>query len=319
MPTPQKFRTAQRLQCKASIQLQGLSGKGKSGAALAIADALAQHDWPSIYCIDTENRSLDLYAGLLLHTGEHVGPFNVVDLTAEDGFRPSDYASLRELAIANGAKVVIMDSISHMWQYKGGVLDMVSTITAKLPSGNKYVAWGDKDVVAEKNKIFDLIRSRFVHTITTVRVKEKMEITKNDEGRSELKSLGEQQLQMPDLKYEPDLVLTMLTPGDGDKRRPPRVQVAKSRYAIFKTDEEYELSEKILAQLREYLEEGTSPEELLQKQHADYIQGVTDYLKADPARQPMWKLLKEQAGLGDTKLSEIPLPTLKILFGQLVN
>jgi len=298
----------------------GLSGNGKSGLALAIAHALSDKHWGDIYAIDTENRSLDLFTGLPLHTGDTVEEFNVVDLLAEDGFNPRNYAELRDTAIRLGAKTVIMDSISHAWQYKGGILDMVTTLQTKGGASSKYTAWGDEKVVAEKAALMDLIRSPHVHIITTVRVKEKMQMSLNEiTGKNEVKSLGEQQIQMPDLKYEPDLVLMMVFPGDGDRGIPPRAMVEKSRYAILKKNEEYDFTPELLEQLRTYLAEGADPTELLEAQRQDYIQAVKDHINADKeSRQPYWELLKENAGLKATKLPDMTLHDLKLLFNQLV-
>lgn len=321
MPTSVQFRKARRQQCKAAIMIEGLSGKGKSGLAIAIAMALANKDASKIYIIDTENRSIDLYVGLTLHTGDKIldDSLNTANLTVEDGFNPRSYAALRDAAIAQGGTVVIMDSISHAWQYKGGILDMVSTINNKGYQ-NKYAAWGDKEVAAEKACLMDLIRNDKVHIITTVRVKEKMEIVPDENGKNTIKSLGEQQIQMPDLKYEPDLVLSMVAPGNDDPPRPPKVKVVKSRYAILKPDEEYAMTSEMLEQLRAYLAEGADPAELLEKQRQDIIAAIKEFINEDKDRRaPMWEAIKENAGHKGTKLNDLSLKELKPMFGMLVS
>ena len=58
-----KLEDATRLQCKASIMIEGLSGKGKTGLALLIARGLAS-DWSKIVHTDTENKSARLFVGL---------------------------------------------------------------------------------------------------------------------------------------------------------------------------------------------------------------------------------------------------------------
>ena len=121
----EKFRKATRQKLKASIMIEGLQGSGKSGLALLIAKALTD-SWDKIYAIDTENRSLDLFEGIKMNTGESFGDFNKVDLTMTDGYAPSNYLALRDEAVKDGAEVIIMDSISHMWNRKGGLLDMVA-------------------------------------------------------------------------------------------------------------------------------------------------------------------------------------------------
>ena len=50
------FRDATRQQAKASILIEGLSGRGKSGLALLLGHALAGNDWSKVYAGDGENR-----------------------------------------------------------------------------------------------------------------------------------------------------------------------------------------------------------------------------------------------------------------------
>lgn len=312
-----KFRKAERMQCKASVLLEGLSGNGKSGLSLALAYGLVK-DWERIAAVDTENRSLPLYVGATLHTGVVVEPFMVGDLTADDGYKPSHYEAYRHAAIQAGYQALICDSISHMWQYKGGVLDIVNDAQARDGRLNKWTAWGTPEVVAEKLLIQSLIRHPKLHCINTVRVKEKIEASYDDSGKTVMKSMGEQQIIMPDLKYEPDLVLTMLEPGTKSGRA-PKVKVIKSRYAPFEVHETYDMTAEMIEQLRLFLEEGTSPEELLNMQHQDYIRAVTQYLDENPTARQIWPVIKDTAGYKDTKLEELPLPVLKNLFSQLAN
>ena len=58
-----EFQEVTREKAKAAIQIQGLSGRGKSGLALLLAYFLTG-DWKSVYAIDTENKSMSLYQGL---------------------------------------------------------------------------------------------------------------------------------------------------------------------------------------------------------------------------------------------------------------
>ena len=54
-------------------------------------------------------------------------------------------------------------------------------------------------------------------------------------------------------------------------------------------------------------------------QRKDYVNAIQDFLNEDKAnRQPMWNILKENAGLKDKKLGEIQLHDLKRLFSQLI-
>lgn len=308
------FRDATRQQAKASILIEGLSGRGKSGLALLLAHALAGKDWTKVYAVDTENRSLDLFEGINMSSGAKCEPFKKVDLLPAHGFAPSNYLLCKENAVKAGGEVIINDSITHMWQQEGGVLDLVSNIQLKDSKRyNNYTAWGAPEVKAEKQAIFNVVRDARIHVISTVRVKEKFEINSDHT----LTSLGEQEQQMPDLKYEPDLVLQMLKAG-AMNGTPPTAKVIKSRYAILQEGEVYQFTDAIIDSLVEYLHKGTDPQELLEKQRVDYINTIKNILDSDVSKKTMFPLLKEQQGHKDTKLTELPLDVLQTLLGSLL-
>ena len=54
-----KITKATRMKCAASIQVEGLSGKGKSGTALLLALALADNNVDDLIAVDTEKKSFD--------------------------------------------------------------------------------------------------------------------------------------------------------------------------------------------------------------------------------------------------------------------
>ena len=309
-----KFHKAARQKLKASIMIEGLQGSGKSGLALLIAKALTD-DWDKIYAIDTENRSLDLFQGIKMNTGDSFGEFNKVDLTIEDGYAPSNYLALRDEAVKAGAEVIIMDSISHMWNRKGGLLDLVAE--AQANGLDNYRSWGTEKNRKEKELLNDIVRCKDAHIITTVRIKEKFGMEYDEtKGKTTVVSLGEQQIQQDGLKYEPDLVLRMVNPGNMDGTN-PTVYVIKSRYAILKTGEEYEVTKELLTQLRGYLEEGIDPEVIFKEQRDQLIADIKDYCNT-PTRKSIWKALKESSGFTG-KLEEMPLSLMKELYKKLTE
>lgn len=312
------FQEVTRQKAKAAIQIQGLSGRGKTGLALLIAHALTG-DWTKVFAVDTENKSMNLYQGLKTTDGGVYEKFKIGYLTPDIGYKPSNYLAFRQAAIAAGAEAVIFDSVSHAWQYKGGVLDMVSQAKSKSVRYQKdnYAAWGDEEVVKEKNELLELIRSDKVHMITTVRVKEKMEYDKDETGKTILVSLGEQQIQQADLKYEPDLVLEMVSPGSDDAY--PCAKVLKTRYAFLKLNETYCFDVSLLAQLRQYLDEGVDPEILLEQQRKEYIEAIKNILDAKPNLKDIWAVLKEDAGYKNTKLTDLPLEVVKSCYIKLTE
>ena len=313
-----QFRDATRTQAKACVVIEGLSGMGKTGLALLMGKVLAGGDWKKTYAVDTENKSMDLYTGLRLHTGETVAPFKKLDLLPSYGFAPTNYLVCKENAINAGAKAFINDSITHMWQMEGGILQRVSAIEKANKSVNKYTAWGTEEIVNEKNAVYNVVRDSRIHVISTVRIKEKQEIGKDAEGKTVIQSLGEQELFMPDFKYEPDLVLRMVRPGS-PKGTPPAAEIIKTRYAIFEVGETYSFTEDLLNQLKAYLEEGADPTVLLEQQRLELIKAVNDILNGDPSKATMFPILKEQIGMKDTKLIDMTLEQVRTILGILIN
>ena len=105
-----KLQQAQRSQVKLRIGLSGPSGYGKTMSALLLAYGITE-EWNKIAVIDTENNSASLYS--------HLGDFNVLNL--EEPYSPERYIRAIQTCEAANMEVVIVDSISHEWQWQGGM------------------------------------------------------------------------------------------------------------------------------------------------------------------------------------------------------
>lgn len=305
------FTEVTRAQSKASIVVEGLSGRGKSGLALLLAYYLGGENWGDVYALDTENRSLNLFEGIQAHTGITYGKFKWFNLHRTHGFKPSNYVAAKKAAIEAGAKAFVQDSISHAWTGPGGVLQLVNQKT-NTTNKNNYTAWGEAEVVFEKDNIYEMIRDPEVHIISTVRMKEKHAF---EDGK--IVSLGEQQIQMPDLKYEPDLVLEMIEPGTS-MGRPPKARVTKSRYAIFFPGEIYEFNVDTMRQLRDYLNEGADPGELMEMQRQEFIKEIKYILDSSESKRTVYQIYKTEYGVADRPLDELPLDVVRKLLSRIM-
>lgn len=313
-----QYRDATRQQAKACIGIDGMSGMGKSGLALAMGFILADKDWQKTYAVDTENKSLDLFQGLRLHTGDAILPFKKLDLLASYGYAPSNYLLCKENAIRSGAKAWIDDSASHMWTMEGGILQRVDELNKTNAKLNKFNAWGTDEIINERNAVFRVIRDSRIHVISTIRTKRKYTQGTDENGKTAILSLGEQDMFMPDIDFEFDLLLRMVSPGSIDGA-PPAAEVIKTRYAIFKKGETYEFTENLLMQLKAYLAEGADPAQLLEQQRQEIIAAIKEIVDSNPSKKTMYPILKEQLGLKDMELDKMPLENVKTLFGVLVS
>jgi len=147
------IRKASRHQVKIKLGFAGPAGSGKTMSSLLTAYGLC-NDWNKILLIDTENGSGELYSNL--------GEYNVITLTPP--FTPESYIEAIKDAEAAGMEVIIVDSVSHEWEGKGGILETHSNMT-----GNIFTNWGK--VTPRHNKFVEAILQSKCHVICTLRTK----------------------------------------------------------------------------------------------------------------------------------------------------
>jgi len=149
------LQPACRGKAKIRLGLSLVSGGGKTYSALLIAKGLAGGDLSKVAVIDTENASADLYAAL--------GPYQVVHLGPP--FAPERYIEAIKACEMAGMEVIILDSISHEWEGKGGVLELADALGGQYQS-----AW--KTLTPRHESFKQAILQSPCHMITTVRRKQ---------------------------------------------------------------------------------------------------------------------------------------------------
>lgn len=318
-----KAKKAERVQLKASILVDALSGAGKSGFALQAAYYLSGEDFDKVGAVDSENESLPLYVGRKMPDGTVFGSFLHYTLDKYTGFKPSNYLACRYDAVKNhGCKAFINDSISHAWSGKDGVLDLVTQANAANKTYAKnFSGWNDPTVIDEKTNLIELIRSRDCHVISTGRVKKEYAIeTVVDEntGRQktniEAKGLGI--IQESTLEYEPDLVVRLTTPGSESSY--PIGEITKTRYDIFKKGDTYEFTPQVWRDLRKYLEEGADADEIFERQRQEYLTAIKSIVEENASKKPLLLVKMEDLGYKGSKLTELPLNALKLVYAVII-
>jgi hypothetical protein len=152
-----EIKKAERQKVKIRMGLSGPAGSGKSYSALQIAYGICG-DWSKICVIDTESGRANLYANM--------GEYSTIEITGD--FSPQKYEQAFDLAEKAGMKVIIVDSLSHAWIAKGGLLDMVDKITAANPKAGLN-AWGQ--ITPIQQKFQQRMLESPCHVIFTVRSK----------------------------------------------------------------------------------------------------------------------------------------------------
>ena len=182
-----EIKKAERSQLSLMLALEGPSGSGKTYSALKLAYGITG-DWQDIVVADTENNSATYYADM--------GPWNHLAFpsTVPNGYHPNNWIKLIDAVEKSGAKVLILDSISHEWQGVGGCLEIVDKV------GKGFSGW--KTVTPLHRKFIDRMRESPLHIIATMRTKSEYVVQENAKGKAEPKKVGLKADQREGTDYE---------------------------------------------------------------------------------------------------------------------
>lgn len=188
------LRKATRQKAKIRLGLSGPAGSGKTFTALLIASGMT--DWDKIALIDTENGSGDLYA--------HLGEYSVLPISAP--YTPEKYIQAIKECEGAGMEVIIIDSITHEWNGKGGCLDIHDAETQKMKIPNSFTSWAK--VTPRHQAFIDSILESPCHIITTVRSKTDYVLTEKN-GRQVPQKVGMAAVTRDGFEYELTLSFEM--------------------------------------------------------------------------------------------------------------
>ncbi|MDH6116853.1 hypothetical protein ABH930_000272 [Kitasatospora sp. GAS204A] len=192
------FAPATREQAKARIALQGPAGSGKTKSALLMAETLAAGG--PIGLIDTERRSAAKYAPV--PGRPDLGGHQFLHLPM-DSYDPRDLAKAVHAAADAGIACLIVDSWSHFYAGKGGLLELVDGFGRKAGAAGTFGGW--KEATPIEQETLDTLLRFPGHLIVTLR-------TKNDyslEG-GKVTHHGVKVIQREGTEYEFDVIATMV-------------------------------------------------------------------------------------------------------------
>jgi len=169
-----------------------------------------------VIVIDTEQGSSDLYDTIL--------PFDVIDLRPP--FTPETYIEAIEAAEEAGADCIIIDSISHEWNGKGGCLELVDEIARAKFKGNTWSAYSE--ITPRHRAFIDRMLRSSAHIIATTRSKTETAQV-NEGGRTKVVKLGMKAETRDGVEYEFTTCLSLVHDGHF-------AVAAKDRTGLFSGD-----------------------------------------------------------------------------------
>ena len=225
---------AQRTRAKARVGISGPSGSGKTYSALLFAYGLVG-DWEKICVIDSEVGSSNNYA--------HLGEFNVLELSAP--FSPDRYIEAIKAAESAGMEAIIIDSVSHEWDGKGGCLEINDHLANTKYKGNTWAAWSE--TTPRHQKFIEAIVGSKAHIIATSRSKTETTLV---DGKP--KKVGTKDIQRDGFEYE----MTLMFNIDRDSHF---AMAVKDRTSLFIDRDPFKLSIQTGEEFRKWLETGIDP------------------------------------------------------------
>jgi hypothetical protein len=226
------FTKATKTQARLRLALIGPSGSGKTYSALAIATGLGG----KVALLDTEHGSASKYAGIF-----------DFDTLALDSFSPETYMEAIGAAEQGGYTTLIIDSLSHAWAGKDGILEFVDKQRAASPTGDAF-GTGWRKATPKQNALVDKILAANLHIIATMRSKTEYVAEKQPNGKTAIRKVGLQPVQRDGVEYEFDLC------GDLDQEN--TLIITKSRCPALSGQQIEKPGEQLAATLKAWLTDG---------------------------------------------------------------
>ncbi len=194
------------------VGLMGPSGSGKTFSALRLATGIQAVVGGDIYGVDSEARRMLHYADRFRRPDGSPG-FKHVQFDAP--FGSLDYLAAIRYCASQGAKIIIVDSMSHEHEGPGGLLDCQAREFERMEfkEAKKMLSW--QKPKAARQAMLNGILQIPANFIFCFRAKEKVKMAKDDRGKQIVVPQGFMPIAGEELVYEQTVNCLLLPHADG--------------------------------------------------------------------------------------------------------
>lgn len=231
-----KFTKATRKKVWMKMACIGPSGSGKTFSSLRLAFGLAGPQG-RVAVIDSENGSASLYA-------DAFAPREFDTLVVEPPFTTEKYIEAIQDASREGYDVLVIDSLSHAWAGKGGLLEQKEALDSLSgQGGNRFANWAN--ITKKHEALKAAMLDSPVHVVATMRSKTEYE----QDSSGKVRKVGTRAVQRDEMDYE----FTILF----DVAMDHSAMTSKDRTGLF-TDEIGQVTENHGQRILSWLEGGAA-------------------------------------------------------------
>lgn len=221
-----ELKKATRKKVKLRLSISSPTGFGKTASALILAHGMG-YDWDKIAVIDTENGSASLYSNHTLPNGYFIGEFYTIPL--EPDYTPEKYEQAIDLCEKSGIEVIIIDSATHVWNGKGGLLEYNTSL-----GSNSFQNWA-KTTPRYQTWLSKILNSK-CHVITTMRKKQAYALVEDGNGKKKVEKQGMEDQIRDGFDYEMTIAFEIISDTHLAK-------VSKDRSSLFDGKPEFIITE----------------------------------------------------------------------------
>lgn len=256
-----QVKKAKREKIYVKMGLIAPSGGGKTYGGLRLATGMAEEIEK-----ETGKKARILMGNTEAKRGYYYAnefDYDIVDL--EPPYNPEKFVELIDFAVKEGYDILIIDSSSHEWEGKGGCLEL------HQQAGGTYQSWSR--VTPRHNKFIQAMADSPIHIIATMRGKDQYEMTKDNNGKTNVQKLGVGAKQRDGFEY--DLTCTFLI-----DQKTSTAEVQKDNTHIFDQDGPTILSEAHGRKIIQWANSGEGYTPVVHKPEEDVVDASADDLKA---------------------------------------